>query len=55
MRSILVCVGLAKMLVDPVFAYATTGDTHSFVAGIVHPLSGIDHTAVMALVGLWVR
>ena len=29
------------------------GDTHSFASGVIHPLSGIDHTSVMALVGLW--
>jgi hydrogenase/urease accessory protein HupE len=53
MRSVLVCMALANMLVDPAFAHPTIGDTHSFVAGVIHPLTGIDHTSVMALVGLW--
>jgi urease accessory protein len=53
MQYVLVWVALANMLVGPAFAHPATGDTHSFVAGVIHPLTGIDHTSVMALVGLW--
>ncbi|MGY8680665.1 HupE/UreJ family protein [Bradyrhizobium sp. UFLA05-153] len=53
MQSLLVCMVLANILMDPASAHLTIGDTHSFVAGIIHPLTGIDHTSVMALVGLW--
>src|SRR6516164_6433063 len=53
MQSLLVCVALANMLVGPTFARLATSDTHSFVAGVIHPLAAIDHTSVMALVGIW--
>ena len=53
MQSLLVCVALANMLVGPTFAHLATSDTHSFVAGVIHPLAAIDHTSVMALVGIW--
>lgn len=53
MRSILICVALANMLVSPAFVHLATADTDSFVAGVIHPLTGIDHISVMALVGIW--
>jgi len=30
-----------------------SGATASFAAGVTHPLTGIDHIAVMVVVGLW--
>ncbi|MBI1205008.1 MAG: protein hupE [Rhodopseudomonas sp.] len=50
---------LAGALVAPVPAFAHIGphaglgSTASFAAGIAHPLSGLDHIAVMVAVGLW--
>ena len=37
----------------PVFAHPGHGLTDSFAAGVAHPLSGLDHIAVMVAVGLW--
>lgn len=37
----------------PAFAHVGHGVTSSFVAGIAHPLSGLDHITVMVAVGLW--
>ncbi|HZL30675.1 MAG TPA: HupE/UreJ family protein [Pseudolabrys sp.] len=33
--------------------HAGLGSTASFAAGVAHPLSGLDHVAVMVAVGLW--
>ncbi|MFB9978083.1 HupE/UreJ family protein [Mesorhizobium kowhaii] len=37
----------------PAYAHVGIGTTSSFMAGIMHPLSGIDHMTVMIAVGLW--
>jgi urease accessory protein len=37
----------------PVFAHTEIGATHAFMAGFVHPWSGIDHLLVMFAIGLW--
>ena len=37
----------------PAFAHPGHGLTGSFAAGVAHPLSGLDHIAVMVAVGLW--
>ena len=47
---------LAALLVlgaSPAFAHVGVGSTASFAAGVAHPLSGLDHIAVMVAVGLW--
>ena len=47
---------LAALLVlagSPAFAHAGVGATASFAAGIAHPLTGLDHVAVMITAGLW--
>jgi urease accessory protein len=47
---------LAALLVlagSPAFAHVGVGATASFAAGIAHPLTGLDHVAVMITVGLW--
>jgi urease accessory protein len=38
---------------SPALAHVSIGSTESFAAGVAHPLSGIDHMAVMVTVGLW--
>jgi urease accessory protein len=45
----------AAMAVIPhsAFAHVGIGSTASFTAGFEHPLSGLDHMAVMIAVGLW--
>lgn len=37
----------------PAYAHVGIGTTSSFMAGIMHPLSGLDHMTVMIAVGLW--
>ncbi|NUS20935.1 MAG: HupE/UreJ family protein [Mesorhizobium sp.] len=37
----------------PAYAHVGLGTTSSFTAGFAHPLSGLDHMAVMLAVGLW--
>ncbi|MDX8466746.1 HupE/UreJ family protein [Mesorhizobium sp. VK23B] len=37
----------------PAYAHVGIGTTSSFAAGFAHPLSGLDHMAVMIAVGLW--
>jgi urease accessory protein len=41
------------LFATPAFAHVGQGDTSSFAAGLAHPLSGLDHIAVMVAVGLW--
>jgi urease accessory protein len=49
--------GLAALLVAgaalPAQAHVGIGSASSFPAGFMHPLSGLDHLAVMVAVGLW--
>jgi urease accessory protein len=40
------------LLADTAFAHPGHGAT-GFVAGLVHPLTGVDHLAAMTMVGLW--
>ncbi|WP_192253723.1 HupE/UreJ family protein [Mesorhizobium silamurunense] len=37
----------------PAYAHVGIGATSSFATGFAHPLSGLDHMAVMIAVGLW--
>ncbi|TKD26636.1 MAG: protein hupE, partial [Mesorhizobium sp.] len=37
----------------PAHAHVGIGTTASLSAGLMHPLSGLDHMAVMIAVGLW--
>jgi urease accessory protein len=37
----------------PADAHVGVGATSSFSAGLMHPLSGLDHVTVMIAVGLW--
>ncbi|TGQ74312.1 MAG: HupE/UreJ family protein [Mesorhizobium sp.] len=39
--------------VMPAYAHVGVGTTSSFTAGLMHPLSGLDHMTVMIAVGLW--
>jgi urease accessory protein len=39
--------------VQGAFAHVTKGEAGGFVAGIRHPLSGMDHVLAMVAVGLW--
>ncbi len=44
---------LTMVAATPAFAHVGAGTTSSFAAGVAHPLSGLDHVAVMVAVGLW--
>jgi urease accessory protein len=52
MKRLLSVVALLVLGASPAFAHPGH-EVSSFAAGIAHPLSGIDHIAVMIAVGLW--
>ena len=53
-RSTFIAPGLLALLF-PVLAHAHVGAgaTHGFLAGIAHPIGGLDHVGAMVAVGLW--
>ncbi len=55
MSSILLRLIVLIDLVFPTAAFAHTGvgDTHGFMHGFIHPLSGIDHILAMVAVGVF--
>lgn len=55
MKRIAVAVIAGSMAVMPEIAWAHTGMGHvtSFVGGLLHPLTGLDHMLAMTLIGLW--
>jgi len=53
MKKLLPIVTLLLLCASPAFAHSGRGLTDSFAAGVAHPLSGLDHIAVMVAVGLW--
>ncbi|HEY8567142.1 MAG TPA: HupE/UreJ family protein [Beijerinckiaceae bacterium] len=53
-RSGLALAALASVLAaEPALAHTGVGATHGFVAGLTHPLFGLDHVCAMVAVGLW--
>jgi urease accessory protein len=48
-------VAIAITLLSPSLASAHTGvgDHHGFLAGLTHPIGGLDHILAMVAVGLW--
>jgi len=53
MKRLLSAFGVLIATCAPAFAHVGHGAAESFVAGIAHPLSGLDHITVMVAVGLW--
>jgi urease accessory protein len=53
MKKILSIVTFLIAGASPALAHVGVGSTASFAAGVAHPLSGLDHIAVMVAVGLW--
>jgi urease accessory protein len=53
MKRLLSVAALFALGAGPAFAHPGHIETSSFAAGIAHPLSGLDHIAVMIAVGLW--
>ncbi len=49
----LVALVSAVLLPSAALAHADTGHGGGFVAGFLHPLSGLDHGVAMVAVGLW--
>jgi len=47
-----IAVSLAA-LASPAFAHVQTGQATGFLAGLLHPVSGLDHVLAMVAVGLW--
>lgn len=48
------CVAAALALAPSLaFAHTGVGDTHGFVQGFLHPVTGIDHVLAMATVGVF--
>ncbi|MBK6004767.1 HupE/UreJ family protein [Ramlibacter ginsenosidimutans] len=41
------------MLAMPALAHVQQGQAAGFVAGLLHPVSGLDHVLAMVAVGLW--
>jgi urease accessory protein len=46
-------VPLGLVLPTAAFAHTGAGDTHGFMHGFIHPISGIDHILAMVAVGLF--
>ena len=51
-RSIYTAV-VVVLSVSPVLAHTGVGDTHGFIHGFTHPISGIDHVLAMVAVGVF--
>ena len=52
-RIVLVAAGCAALVALPAAAHDGTGLPGGFIAGFLHPLSGLDHLLAMVSVGLW--
>jgi urease accessory protein len=44
---------LLAALAPPAFAHVQSGQATGFLAGLLHPVSGLDHVLAMVAVGLW--
>lgn len=53
MKRAIPIVALLMVSAGPAFAHVGHGSTASFTAGLGHPFSGLDHVAVMVMVGMW--
>jgi urease accessory protein len=52
-RYRLVLTALLITAASPAFAHPGHGGESGFIAGMLHPLTGIDHLLAMLMVGLW--
>jgi len=53
MKAILPAATVLALTACPVFAGVGVGSAASLAMGAAHPLTGVDHVAVMVAVGLW--
>ena len=52
-KRLLVTAGMMAAATAPAFAHIDPAHGGSFLAGVSHPLFGLDHIVVMVAVGLW--
>jgi len=52
-RLALLAAALAALAPLPALAHPGGDHVHGFTAGLLHPLTGIDHLAAMVAIGLW--
>lgn len=52
-RSRVLLWALAAGAAAPAFAHESTGGANGFLAGLLHPVSGLDHLLAMVSVGIW--
>ena len=50
---VVVTAAAAALVATPAYAHEGTGLAGGFVAGMLHPLAGLDHMLAMVSVGLW--
>ncbi|KAA2242267.1 HupE/UreJ family protein [Salinarimonas soli] len=53
MKATTLALALLTAAASPALAHTGVGATHSFLAGVSHPLLGLDHVLAMAAVGAW--
>jgi urease accessory protein len=53
MKRLLSAIALLALGAGPALAHPGHVEASSFLSGVAHPLSGLDHIAVMIAVGLW--
>ena len=52
-RLVMGAIAAAALVANPAYAHDGTGLAGGFVAGVLHPLAGLDHMLAMISVGLW--
>ncbi len=52
-RTPVVALAALALSAGPAFAHLDPGEHGSFMAGLTHPLFGLDHVLAMVAVGLW--
>ncbi|MCS6958814.1 MAG: HupE/UreJ family protein [Pseudanabaenaceae cyanobacterium SKYGB_i_bin29] len=49
----LIALAVAVLLTPSAHAHVDAGETSGFLAGLLHPLTGLDHIVAMVAIGLW--
>jgi urease accessory protein len=49
----LLALSLGLIPIEPALAHTGTGSLGGFAAGVLHPISGLDHVLAMVAVGMW--
>jgi urease accessory protein len=53
MKRLILAAAMLAAATAPAFAHLAPGEHGSFMAGVSHPLFGLDHILAMVAVGLW--